>query len=496
MTTEIKIVQPEVVLRRAMASDMDVLEAMWVSTRGEDALRVRDDEGDAGIEGRIKFLMANRHGSPFEHNYFQFFVKAPIAVFREHHRHRIGWCLAPETEVWCETISPGCGRTIRKRPIEWLYRNWHEGVTDVNGRTRLLPSCREFTVRTLDESTGHFILSKVVDIYRNGVKPVLRMTTERGESIRASADHAIWTPEGWAKIGDLTVGELVGRNSKVSTVSGRQVPPSLRRGIGVWTSMQRAASIKPVDVCYSCGELFDADDLILDHVVPVVIDLQRALDPNNLAPMCDPCHRAKTDTEQALASRGQTAGVGWTKIASIEPDGEVETYDIELEGPNRGFVANGLVVHNSYNEESGRYSVMKPEFYIPPPERPLVQTGKPGAYVMSPGTYEQHEHLSRTMVDQFQEAYDQYKVLLANGITREVARGVLPVYLMTSMVASCNARSMMAFLSLRTDEPESTFPSKPMWEIDRLVARVYEQALAEHMPITYKAFNDAGRVSP
>jgi thymidylate synthase (FAD) len=41
-------------------------------------------------EGLIAFLMRDRHGSPFEHGYFRFIVKAPLFVVREHHRHRAG----------------------------------------------------------------------------------------------------------------------------------------------------------------------------------------------------------------------------------------------------------------------------------------------------------------------------------------------------------------------------------------------------------------------
>ena len=41
-------------------------------------------------EGLIRFLMRERHGSPFEHGYFRFLVKAPLFVVREHHRHRAG----------------------------------------------------------------------------------------------------------------------------------------------------------------------------------------------------------------------------------------------------------------------------------------------------------------------------------------------------------------------------------------------------------------------
>ena len=45
------------------------------------------DESD---EGLIRFLMRDRHGSPFEHNAFRFHVRCPIFVAREWFRHRIG----------------------------------------------------------------------------------------------------------------------------------------------------------------------------------------------------------------------------------------------------------------------------------------------------------------------------------------------------------------------------------------------------------------------
>src|SRR5215212_9047587 len=44
----------------------------------------------------------------------------------------------------------------------------------------------------------------------------------------------------------------------------------------------------------------------------------------------------------------------------------------------------------SYNEESGRYRELRPVFYVPGPERRLVQQGKPGAYEFVEGTPEQH----------------------------------------------------------------------------------------------------------
>lgn len=477
-----------------MGDDASVVAAARVSTEGLQSLEYLDG-GEGEGRGLINFLMKNRHGTPFEHNAMTFFVSAPIFVFREFHRHRIGWCLAGDTEVWGETISEGCGRTINRRTIADIYDRWHNGVTDVNGRTRHLPACRNFTVRTLDETTGKFILSRVVDVYENGVKPVVKMSTDHGESIRATTDHAVWTPEGWAKIGDLEVGDLVARNGKVPINPTRQYPPALRAGIGVWTSMQRQDQIKPVDTCYLCGDVFDFRDLELDHVIPVVQDLKLALDSDNLAPACRPCHRVKSDGEQSLATRGATAGVKWTAITSVIPDGEELTYDIELEGPNRGFVANGLVVHNSYNEESGRYTQLKPAFYIPNRERNLQQIGKTGAYEFVPGTDEQFEIMSEGHKEVCRVSYENYERQLDVGIAKEVARMSLPVNIFSSMYATCNARSLMAFLGLRTNRPDATFPSKPQREIE-MVAEFFEFDFARLLPLVHETFEANGRVCP
>src|SRR6185437_5948616 len=50
----------------------------------------RKEELDESDEGLIRFLMRDRHGTPFEHNAFRFHVRCPIFVAREWFRHRIG----------------------------------------------------------------------------------------------------------------------------------------------------------------------------------------------------------------------------------------------------------------------------------------------------------------------------------------------------------------------------------------------------------------------
>ena len=84
------------------ASDGDVLWAARVSTAGEQSLEelTKDPERSKGL---INYLMRDRHGSPFEHNSMTFFISAPIFVFREFMRHRVGWCLAGDTEITLES---------------------------------------------------------------------------------------------------------------------------------------------------------------------------------------------------------------------------------------------------------------------------------------------------------------------------------------------------------------------------------------------------------
>lgn len=70
-----------------MASDLKVVGAARVSTGKDPEHASKGVESD---EKLIRFLMANGHGTPFEHAVFQFYVKAPIFVAREWFRHRIG----------------------------------------------------------------------------------------------------------------------------------------------------------------------------------------------------------------------------------------------------------------------------------------------------------------------------------------------------------------------------------------------------------------------
>jgi thymidylate synthase (FAD) len=149
----------------------------------------------------------------------------------------------------------------------------------------------------------------------------------------------------------------------------------------------------------------------------------------------------------------------------------------------------------SYNEESGRYRELDPVFYVPGPDRNLVQQGKPGAYEFVPGSAEQFALVDQRVRESCTQSYAAYQAMLEAGVAREVARIVLPLTIYSSAYVTMNARALMNFLSLRTKREGSHFPSFPQREIE-MVAERYETEFERLMPLTYAAFQANGRVAP
>lgn len=154
------------------------------------------------------------------------------------------------------------------------------------------------------------------------------------------------------------------------------------------------------------------------------------------------------------------------------------------------FVMREWVRHRigfSVNEESGRYTEMRGDFYYP--ETVRTQHGKPGAYVFKDTEDRGVEEFFKGMLKmQSERNYDHYKEALDMDIAKEQARLFLPLNLYTEIRWVCNARSLMNFLALRNDAPA-------MKEI-RDYAIVLEEVFAEHMPTVHEAFEKAGRVAP
>jgi len=141
---------------------------------------------------------------------------------------------------------------------------------------------------------------------------------------------------------------------------------------------------------------------------------------------------------------------------------------------------------HSYNEWSGRYAKMDPEFYVP--ENVRTQVGKPGSYSFEPVADDVRESTRREIEENAERAFEAYERMLEQGVAKEVARAVLPLSTYTKYYWSCNPRSLMHFCGLRNHE-------SAQWEI-RQYAAAAESFLEHLMPITHAAFVANERTAP
>lgn len=141
-------------------------------------------------------------------------------------------------------------------------------------------------------------------------------------------------------------------------------------------------------------------------------------------------------------------------------------------------VARDWVRHRigiAWNEESGRYVVLRPDFYLPEDINVRSQIGKPGAYRFE-SLPDLGDYCRDSLSHVYETAYNAYTDMQDQGIAKELARYALPVGIYTEWIWSCNAHSLMHFLTLRND-PDA------MLEV-RLYAMAMEQIFQEIMPVT------------
>ena len=149
---------------------------------------------------------------------------------------------------------------------------------------------------------------------------------------------------------------------------------------------------------------------------------------------------------------------------------------------------------SSFNEMSGRYTELKPKFYVPDVERGVINVGTKMRPVFV-NHLEAAMDIQAILNHQSSSAWEHYQFMLKAGVANEVARMALPVNVYSQMYWTVNARSLMNFLSLRVESDDSTFRSYPQYEID-VAARKVERNFQEQMPLTHKAFVQNGRVAP
>ena len=147
----------------------------------------------------------------------------------------------------------------------------------------------------------------------------------------------------------------------------------------------------------------------------------------------------------------QTLSIQWVEPLDWREDGMEMTYDMEVVGPYHNFVAGSVVVHNSVNEYSARYSILDNEFYIPEIQEITAQstTNKQGRGEMLEGVLA--SEIRSKMQAHSQLSYNLYEWLLSDDVdlTRELARINLPPNIYTQWVWKTDLHNLFHFLMLK-----------------------------------------------
>lgn len=118
----------------------------------------------------------------------------------------------------------------------------------------------------------------------------------------------------------------------------------------------------------------------------------------------------------------------------------------------------------SYNEISRRYTEIDLEFYVPPVVREQAESNRQAS--VAPLHVDQAA-ARQLIAAQNRASVEAYNRLLALGVCREQARGVLTQNLMTTFWATVDLHNLIAFLELRDSD-------SAQWEIRQYAVAIKE----------------------
>ena len=148
------------------------------------------------------------------------------------------------------------------------------------------------------------------------------------------------------------------------------------------------------------------------------------------------------------------------------------------------FVAREAMRHRtfSFNEISGRYAELKPEFYMPQHERGLTNKGTGAHPEIVAGSGIQWAKAAAEHDDAYANSWLAYQAMLGQGVATEVARNVLPVGTYTSWYMTGNLHAWFNFFNLRSGRV-----GHPQFEIVDMSLQV-EEIVKDLFPVSAEAW--------
>jgi replicative DNA helicase len=195
-----------------------------------------------------------------------------------------------------------------------------------------------FTVWALNPETWRLERAWVSKVFPTGRKPIYRLTTRLGRSIRATANHRFLTPAGWKRLDELQPGMFI--------ALPRQIP-------------------SPYPQTMRDEELALLGHLIGDGCALPRHAVQYTTSDEEMASLVVALARSVSEELARLAQ----SDVYWDKVASIEQEGIEDVFDMTVPGLHN-FVANDVIVHNSIEQDSDVVMfVYREEVYNPETEK-------------------------------------------------------------------------------------------------------------------------------
>lgn len=157
-------------------------------------------------------------------------------------------------------------------------------------------------------------------------------------------------------------------------------------------------------------------------------------------------------------------GGAWRTFEINDDPVSLETFD-HFYSPDSGC---------SWNEVSGRYVVLTPEFYVPKLMRGNPPHGNKQSSVNLDLTEEENEILYLKIKDAMEESFKIYQDLLSEGVAKELARMVLPQSMYTEVYWTVSLQGVMHFIQQRTSEHAQYEIREYALALERLFSPVFD----------------------